>query len=412
MLSHAGVSVVLLCIWAIAYFVLKKRLVTSKAYFFLLFLMGVAGLVLPLKQWLDIGTENDFSFGLCILFALLLIGSLIPWLKFDNCFLKVKSIRFNPTFESSIRIVLIVMILMGLYAMFYSLPYAIIGYSMGAGEVRAFILDDSILPESPLTTIAVGVGFLAPVYILLFYMCLCSERLKGFAFPLFFTSLAYLVTSAAAQARDGFIMIPLTYFFLYQVFKGFLPASSRKTIKRLVRLSLPIMLILLMIITLDRFYNESIENPWRGVVEGTWGYFYQQPYVFDQTVQHQVYFHGVGNRFPLVGHILGIPSTGRHLDFKFEYMFGTMYATFYSATGWRSLIIAALFFFFSWTVVIGILSKRRNYFGMLIVYSIYLYFLISGLFYLRLSAENVTVTYLIIIALAFFVKRFAIVEYK
>ena len=412
MLSHAGVSLVLLSIWAIAYFVLKKKLITSRAYFFLLFLMGLAGLVLPLEQWLDIGTENDFSFGISILFALLLVGSLIPWLKFDNCFSKVQSIRFNPAAESNIRIVLIAMILMGIYAVLYTLPYAVIAYRMGAGEVRAFILDDSILPESPLTTVAVGVGFLAPVYILLFYMCLCSEKLKGFALPLFFASLTYLVTSAAAQARDGYIMIPLTYFFLYQVFKGFLPESSKKTIKRLVRISLPVLFILLAVITLDRFYNASEANPWQRVVEGTWGYFYQQPYVFDQTVQHQQFFHGVGNRFPLVGHIFGIPSTGRHLDFKFEYMFGTMYATFYSATGWGSLIIATLFFYISWTVVASMLNKQRNYFGMLIVHSIYLYFLISGLFYLRLSAENITVTYLIIITLSFFVKRYAIVEYK
>jgi len=374
--------------------------------------MGIAGLLLPLEKWIDIGTNNDFSFGISVLFAFLLIGSLIPWLKFDKCFSKVKSIRFNPAVEDNIKEVLVIMILMGIFAILYTLPYAIIGYSMGAKEVRALIMDDSILPKSPLTTIAVGVGFLAPIYILLFYMCLCSNKLKKFVIPLFVTSLAYLVTSAASQARDGFIMIPLTYFFLYQIFKSFLPKSAQKTIKRLVRIATPVLLILIAFITMDRFYSTNDANRWQSVVGGTWGYFYQQPYVFDQTVQHQLYFHGISERFPLLGHLLGIASTGKHIDYKFEYMFGTMYASFYSAVGRTSLIMATMFFYMSWTIVTSFLNRFRNYFGMLIVHSLYLYFLISGLFYLRLSAESITLTYLIIIVFAFFVKRYAVVEYK
>ena len=212
MLTHAEVSIVLLVIWGSAFYFLRKRLITSKLYFLLLLLMGSAGLFLPLNEWLDIGTPNDFRFSLCVLFAFLLIGSIIPWIRFDKFFSVVKSIRFNPAYEGQIRVALVVLIIMGIYAILYTLPYAIIAYRTGAGEVRAFIMDDSILPVNIFSTIALGVGFLAPVYILLFYMCLCSNRFKGYAIPLFFTSGAYLVTTAPAQARDGFIMIPFAFF--------------------------------------------------------------------------------------------------------------------------------------------------------------------------------------------------------
>ena len=412
MLSHAEVSVILLSIWGVFFWGLKNKLITSKPYFFLLLLMGSAGLFLPLDKWFDLGTPKDFNFWLIVLFSVLLIGSIIPWLRFDKHFSQIKLIRFNPSLEGNIRIVLVIMILMGVYAILYTLPYAIIGYSMGAAEVRAFIMDDSILPKTFLSTIALGVGFLAPVYILLFFLSLCSDRLKGFAYPLFVTSLTYLVVTAPSQARDGFIMIPLEYFFFYKLFKPMLPHNSIKKIKKLIRIFVPVLVVFFLAITLDRFFREGDANRVMKLVSGTWGYFYEQPYVFDQTVQHQVFFHGITNKFPLLGHILGIPSTGRHIDYAFEYSFGTQYASFYHATGWSSLIIATLFFWFSWTIVIEIMHKRHNYFGMLIVFSIYLFFLISGLFYFRLAAESITITYLVIILMAFFVKYYSIVEYK
>ena len=145
------------------------------------------------------------------------------------------------------------------------------------------------------------------------------------------------------------------------------------------------------------------------MIAGTWGYFYQQPYVFDETIQHQVYFHGISHRFPLLGQIMNLPPSTNHiLDFKFEWMFGTMYASFYSATGWPSLIIASLFFMLSWAIVLRTHLRKHNYLGLLVVFSLYLYFLISGLFYLRLSAVSVTITYLVIIALSFFLNNIII----
>ena len=149
----------------------------------------------------------------------------------------------NPCYYSYLRIAAIIMILLSVYAIAYTLPYAIIGYTMGAGEVRAYILDDSILPASPLTTVAVGVGFLAPLYILMFFLCLITPVLKKYSTWMFITSLTYLVTSAPAQARDGFIMIPLTYYFVYRVFRNSLDSDAIRKLNKLIKVFIPIVLL-------------------------------------------------------------------------------------------------------------------------------------------------------------------------
>lgn len=414
-LSFFTVSIVLTIIWGLAYIKLKNHLVTSKGYFFLLLLMALAGIVLPLNRYLDLGTSHDFRLEYIVTFALLLVSALYPWLRFDSWFKRVDSFYVNPNYLSLLKTSMSIMVLLAIYAIVYTLPYAIIGYTMGASDVRAFIMDDSILPKSPLTTVAVGVGFLAPIYIVCFFLTLITPALKKYTIPIGLASLTYLVTSAPAQARDGFIMIPLTYFFIYQIFKGMLDKSSKKKIKKMVMLIVPVGLAFMLVITIDRFYNGGYEslNPFESMIAGTWGYYYQQPYVFDQTLQHQVYFHGIAKRFPFLANILGLPPAAEHiLDFKFEWMFGTMYASFYSATGWTSLIIASLFFMFSWAIVIKSHVRAGNVAGILIVFSLYMYFLMSGLFYLRLSAASITSTYLAIIGLSYFTNKVILVNYK
>ena len=59
-LSFFTVSIVLTIIWGLAYIKLKNHLVTSKGYFFLLLLMALAGIVLPLNRYLDLGYDPIF----------------------------------------------------------------------------------------------------------------------------------------------------------------------------------------------------------------------------------------------------------------------------------------------------------------------------------------------------------------
>ena len=411
MLSYYQSSIYLLLIWGVSFLLLRKKLITSKGYFLLLFIMAIAGLLLPLDYLLNIDYTPIFKVENILLFAILLVTAIIPWLLFDVYYCHISSMSINPNFICILRIVCVVLLLLSFYAIIYCMPYAIKAYEMGSSVVRTQLTDESILPSTFQTTIAVAAGIIAPVYILLFFLSLISNKLKLFSWPLFIGSLTYLVTSAPSQARDGFILIPATYYFLYKIFKPFLSEKSLRKLKRFSMITIPFGVFFWGQLTLGRFYEGNFEESFDRLIAGTWGYFYQQPFVFDQTIQHQTFFHGISYRFPLIGELMGLPPvTERIINEKFEFMFGTMYASFYSATGWNSLIVASLFFALSWTLVFFIHNKFGNFMGMLLVFSIYLYYLISGLFYLRFSAVSITITFLVLIGLSFFLKRIIIVK--
>lgn len=413
MLNYFQVSVVLLIVWGAAFLILRKKLYSSKGYFLLLFVMAVAGIVLPLEEMLDLDCKPSFSFLYTILFALLLLSAIIPWLDFEKYLKTIKCLKINPSCLPILRIVIIVLTVLSTFAIIYTLPYAIVAYKMGAADIRWFIRDQSLLPKSPLTTVAVGVGLIAPVYIFFFFLSLLAPELHRYSKYLFVGSLTYLVTSAAFQARDGFVFIPITYFFLFQVFKKSLPKSSKEYLKRAFKLVLPILLTGILVISFDRFFEKGASDAYKSLIGGTWGYVYQQPYVFDVTLQHTQHFQGLGHRFELISVIFNLPySTDYAPYYQFEWMFGTMYGSFYSASGWPSLLIASIFFSLSWLIVLHGLYRNNNHMGSLLVFSLYLYFLISGLFYFRFSAMNITIIYLVLIIASFFLKNYILMDYN
>lgn len=413
MLNYFQVSVVLIIIWGAAYYTLRKKIFTSKGYFMLLFVMAIAGIVLPLDEMLDLGCEPSFSFLYTILFAFLLLSAIIPWIDFEKYLKTIKRFNINPSCLPTLRIAIITMTLLSIFAILYTLPYAIIAYKMGAADIRWVIKDQSLLSISPLTTVAVGVGLISPIYIYLFYLSLLTPELHKYSKYLFLGSLTYLVTSAAFQARDGFVFIPLTYFFLYQVFKKSLPELSKEYLKRTFKLVLPILLVGILVISFDRFFEKGSSDAYKSLIGGTWGYFYQQPYVFDVNLQHMQHFQGLGHRFELIGVLFNLPySTNYAPNYQFEWMFGTMYSSFYSASGWGSLLTASVFFSLSWLIVLRRLCGSHNHMGALLVFSLYIYFLISGLFYFRFSAMNITIVYLILIVISFSLNNYILVEYN
>lgn len=413
MLNYFQASVVLLLVWGVFYRLLKKNLYSSKGYFILLFIMGVAGIVLPLDNLLDLQFSPSFNIVNILLFAILLISAIIPWVEFDRYLRSVYRFEVNSKYVPTLRRVSLVLIILSLFAIIYTLPYAVTAYQIGAADVRALIKEKSLLPSSPITTVAVGVGLITPVYIIMFYLSLMRKELKKYSKFLFIGSLTYLVTSAAFQARDGFVFIPLTYYFLYVVFNKSFTDSTNKEIKKGFKIVLPILVVFMLLISVNRFYNDDSNSAIKSFIGGTWGYFYQQPFVFDMNIQNMQFFQGLGRRFELIANIFGYPvSTDYTPTYNFEWMFGTMYSSFYSATGWTSLLSASFFFVISWYLVIRVLYRNSNHLGVLLVFSLYVYFLISGLFYFRFSSVSITVLYLVLIVTSFFLKNYILVRSK
>lgn len=405
MISSFTASVVLVLVFGLSYWLLKCRLVTSKFYFVLLFLMGAAGLVLPLDKFVHY-YSTSYNATYIFLFSILVVMTLIPWMRFDDAFRNWGVIRVRDKYLGLLKFAFIINILLALYAIVYSFPYALMALSTGADEVRAFILDDSFYPKNFLTTICVGVGYLTPIQILLFYISLLHPNLKNYSILLFFASLSYLVTMLPYAARDGFIFIPLTYFFTYKVFSASIPKMLRQKMKKYAIPLGGIILFGVLFLSYQRFFlnAKSGLNPFDSMIGGTWGYFFQQPFVFEQTVSYDVANLGFGRRFELLNIVFDIPKHLYSLDFLTT-SFGTMYSEFYNCYGWSSLIGFSLFYYISFSVLLGYHIERKHYLSVLLVFIIYLYYTISGLFYYKMSITSVTELYLVVLFGSLFISN-------
>lgn len=403
MISSFTASILLVFVFGVCYLLLKHRLVTSKFYFVLLFLMGAAGIVLPLDKYVYYySTEYNAIF--ILLFSVLVVMTLIPWVRFDKAFRNWGVICVREKYLTTLKLVFVANIVFGLYAILYAFPYALMAISMGADDVRQLIADDSFYPKSILTTICVGIGYLTPIQILLFYISLLHPNLRKYSILLFVTSLSYLITMLPYAARDGFIFVPLTYYFMYKVFSPSIPVILKHKIRKYALVLGGAIVFGVLFISYQRFYlnAKSGLSSFDSMIYGTWGYFFQQPFVFEQTLSYDVSDLGFGRRFELLNNLFGIPKHSYSLD-SLTTSFGTMYSEFFNCYGWSSLIGFSLFYYVSFSALLGCHIQRKRYFSILLVFVVYLYYTISGLFYYKMYILSVTELYLVVLFSSLFI---------
>lgn len=405
MITSHSASILLLFVFGVCYLALKKRLATSKVYFVLLLIMGIAGIVLPLDRYVHY-YSTLYNANYILLFAVLMVMTLIPWLRFDKEYCYWNTISVKDEYLGILKIIFIINILLGLFSVVYSLPYALMALSMGADDVRLYISDASFYPKNMLTTICVGIGYLTPIQILLFFISLLHTKLRKYSILLFLTSLSYLVTMLPYAARDGFIFIPLTYIFAYKVFSPSIPQKLKQKIRISALVIGGIVLFGVLFISYQRFYlnAKSGMNSFDSMIYGTWGYFFQQPYVFEQTISYDASDMGFGRRFEIINMLFDVPKLNYTLD-PLTTSFGTMYAEFYNCYGWSTLIGFSFFYYASFYFLLKLHIIRRNYFSTLLVFIIYLYYTISGLFYYKMYILAVTELYLVVLASSVFFKN-------
>lgn len=384
MLSTTTVSIVLLCIWASFYRVLKNRLGTSKLYFFLLLLMGSAGLFLHPIPLMDLDVRS-IDFFHVVLFALLMLFVLIPWINADSFFKNKYIFEVRDGYLPTIRIIFIVTIICSFYAIVYSIPYAVLSFVIGSSDIRA-LLDDggSLMPENYMTTMAMGFGAFSPVVIIFVFISLLNKKLRFYTPFLVISSTSYIVTTFASAARDGFVLTPLTYIVFFLLFKNSIPRSNLRKIK-VYAIVLGVLIVAGMsTITLGRFYSgDSSKESKERLMLGTWGYFYQQPYVFNYRIDAQS-FYGFKRRLSFLDGALGVKGSEYAKDDSSAHqMFGTMFIEFYEICGYTSLFIGSVVYVLLFNTIIKLHKKRRKVFPFLLAFCVYFYFTISGMFYFR-----------------------------
>ena len=390
-LSTTGVSIVLLIILGITYIVLKRTLYSAKIYFMLLLIMSSAGVFISDLPLMGL-SPNIYQFDNILLFALLMLISAIPWISFDKIFRHLPVFTIKDRYIPLIRTIFIATIILSFIAIAYLLPYSIRSFMLGASDIRSSIMNDYLLPPTLFTTFAVGIAALYPITILFVYISLLDSRLAKYTIWLILSSFTYIVSNTAVAGRDGLIFIPLIYLVLFIIFKNSISRKRLKTIKRYGIVAGASIFIAISAITINRFYDESNKNTEskQRLVYGTWGYFYQQPYVFDHILEQFNNFYGFKRRLLFLDGVIEVEGkdyskSGASI---YEFMFGTQYGEFYQISGYSSLITLTIIFLWFFNYMANKLRRKKNIFGVLICFAIYLNFMISGMFYFRLGNSN------------------------
>lgn len=387
MLTTTTVSLVLLFVWGILYVILRKRLYTSKLYFCLLIIMGSAGLFLHPLPLMGLFPE-EYRLSHILLFSLLMVIMVLPWMKVDQLIKRHPVLCVNNQRIGLIKTICILLSLLPLYSIIYALPYALYANSIGAADVRSELLESSIMPQSVFTTFAVGFASFSPVIVLLFYISLLDKRLNRYSLLLFISSMSILVTNMASAARDAFVFIPLMYLCFYFIFRHSLDERVTKRLRRVGLIALLLVVSVLGGITIDRFYSGEEDSS--RLIYGTWGYFYQQPYVFDHILDQTHLFYGFNRRLKFLKGVFNIGGVEYSISTanQADYMFGTQFAEFYQMAGYKSLFIGSVLFLLVFYLILLHHFKRKNYFALLVSFCIYYLFTLSGMFYFRYGGND------------------------
>lgn len=393
-------TIILFTIWLIFYLSIRKQIKSGKLYFLLLMFM-LLPVALDSSDMIMSSWFHDVHFINMVVFALCLVGGFLPWLVFDR-WNKRRIFIVPDKSVPTLKIIFTILILGSVYSILYTIPFAIKALTLGADQVRFMIkTKGSLMPSSPLTTIAVTFAGCNIFAILFFYIACLTPALKKYRIWLIISSLSYVVSCFAITARDGLIILPCFYIVFYIVFNRSLSESIQIKAKKSIKYLVIFAAVFMAIFSFQRFYKE--ESSLNELYQGTVGYMSQQRYVFDEVITKQNDFWGLEHRFPLYNRLIGIPDHEVKINREFEWSFGTMYAEFYDAFGWSGLIIMSLIFISFYYFSFRLLKRFNSTFGLLMMFTVYFYIALTGMFYTRAGGSvSMNLFYLILSVMPFF----------
>lgn len=371
-----------LIIWGIFYYINRRKIVSGKIYFLFLGCMLLPA-SLNGSTFIDAWQSSEISFLNILAFSLCLTFGFFPWLVFDK-WIANRTFYVPDKSVPALRTIIIILIIGSLYSIYYLTPYAIISVALGAANVRSNLYagEASILPESIFTTIAVAIAACNIYAILLYFISCLNKNLYKYRIWLVISSFSYLINCFAITARDGLIIVPCFYIVFFIVFKKSLNAKSSKKIFSQIKKVVIIAAVFLTVFSVSRFYEETEDL--NDLYSGTIGYVTQQRSVFDTTIKEQDDFWGFECRFPLINRLLGVKEYDvNRRDNSFEWSFGTMYAEFYDAFAWPGLIFMTIAYVMFYSFGMILLVRKRSTFGTFLLFTVFLYISITGMFYTR-----------------------------
>lgn len=342
--------------------------------------------------------ENE-SFLIFLLYSFLLVPFLFLSLKIKpitNKAILPQGFVFNH--------LLVVFSLGAIFSLVYLTPYAILSLGANAGEVRNLIADESVLPPTFLTTIAVGFPTFYFLYSFLLFVCIIQKRSKFLTFCMFLGVISFVINVLTVSGRDGVLFSAFAFILAFFMFKPLLTEKQNKRIKLGFTLLMVFGLAIIANITAERF-SESGGFDFRSFKVGILGYLGTQPYIFAEWIDNNTIFNHGNSVFPLFTDLLGL-NDGVEYGYSEQYtwMFGTFLAAFYSINGFFSLFAVTFMFWLYFKVKFKMIS-RGYLLSSFFLLGLYFHFTLSGIFFFRLSNKGGNLYILISIIAIYLFKK-------
>lgn len=294
-----------------------------------------------------------------------------------------------------------------LFSFFYLTPYTFNTFLYGAKDIRTSLGENTILPESYLTTLSVGISMLYPLFIFLLFYASIVKASRVVIFILILGVLNGLIGGIIFAARDRFLWVPFFMLVNFWLWYPYIGTQLLKRMNRFMILFSIISIVFLVVFTLDRFSTSQT-----GVGGSLLVYYGAQPYVFSEAVaQHSNnLFYGLDLRFPLFLEILGIEPDKIIRDIPYQWMFGTIFTDFYMMGGWFYCILFIIFLNLVYTYIY--LYKKNDPWFYVLFMMLHLQILIQGIFYFSLGFPGGNLYILLTVFLVFFLNIFNKVRLK
>ncbi len=368
---------------------------TISSFVFLLYFFSIFASVfyVPMFHLQNILYKDEFILS-AIVFCASLYVWFYPFIKFDENIKKEIVLPDNRIFN----IFAVCLVFLSFLSIIYFLPICVRVFSTGnLADSRALATHEGnqFIQSGLLNTVSSVAASFYAIAIFMGYIFLCQHR-KRMAYLLFFSSFSYVLNVLAYAGRDGALFWALTMLCFAWFFRDYMDIEQRKTIKKLFACGIALVAPAFIIITLDRFEEQSLLA---SIID-----YYGQPYCnfclfmeLDLPISH-------GSGFPLFREILGLPyiePEGWETTYTASWVFGTFLKSLFSNFGilgtWLIAIFCAVF------VTIAFHPKRKCiYFNELFIITMYFQVIFQGVFYFRQSYRGGNL-YLILSVLFYFV---------
>lgn len=302
----------------------------------------------------------------------------------------------------------IFLVIGALYSVTYQLPYALDALSQSAHIVRT--MDESILPNSILTTIAVGFSAFFNIYLFYFFVGLINKWNKFITFSMLLGALSFVVNVLTVSGRDGVVLFSLSFILSYFLFEDSISDKLKKRIKILSVLLGVLFISFFIVISLDRFLRIGNADYFAVFQMGGLNYFSMQPFTFNDVLKyHDTFTYGKGS-FPLFySWFFDYEESVRDVSMAYKYNFAGYVGTFYKNGGYIATILIVGIFYMIFKEIKTI--YRKYYISQFSIISLYFFFMTSGLFYFRLGNRGGNLFILLSIIIFLFFRRKIVLKF-